>query len=160
MAIYMNYDSLKIKGDATQGNHADWIGISTFQFGIGRSVNTPTGNAQNRETSEPIVSEVMVTKGLDSASTMLFQTACTSKEGKTITFDFCRSDDKGDAYLTIELSDAVISSFTTESSGDKPKEYLTLNFTKIDLKETTGNSKNGNNQPVKVCYDMATASKS
>jgi type VI secretion system secreted protein Hcp len=159
MAIYMNYDNLSIKGDATQGNHVNWIGIESFHFGLGRGIMTVTGQAQNRETSEPSVGDVAVTKGLDSASTLLFQTACTGKEGKTIIFDFCRSDEQGAPYLTVQLTNALISNFSTMSSGGKPVEQMSLSYSKIELQEKGGSLKNSDGQPVKVSYDLGTASK-
>jgi type VI secretion system secreted protein Hcp len=90
MSIYLHYDG--IKGNATQGQHKDWININSFQWGVGRGISTAVGRAQNRETSEPSISEVVVSKELDAASAMLLQEAMIGKDGKTVKIDFCRTD--------------------------------------------------------------------
>jgi len=159
MAIYLNWSSGAIKGDATQGKHTDWISINSFQWGVGRGISTPTGSSQNREASEPSVSEVVVTKDLDSASLLLLQEATTGKDGVLVEVDFCTTDNEGSPYLVVKLENTLISGFSTSSGGDRPSESLTLNFTKIDVQETGGNLKNGAGNPVKVSYDIAKASK-
>jgi type VI secretion system secreted protein Hcp len=155
MAIYMKVDG--INGDATQAQHKDWIGINSFQWGVGRGISTPVGSAKNREASEPSVSEVVITKPLDSASVLLCQEAVVGKEGKTVKIDFCRTDKEGAAYLQVILTNTLISGYSTSSGGDAPTESLTLNFTKIELSETGPNEKNGAGNPTKFAYDIATA---
>lgn len=157
MAIYMQFEG--IKGDATQGKHQDWITINSFQFGAGRGIGTPVGAAQNREASEPSISEVIVAKDLDSASLLLFQECCVGKDAKNVTIDFCTTDNEGAPYLQVVLTNTLISGYSVSSGGDKPTESITLNFTKIDINETGGNAKNGAGNPVKVSYDLAKASK-
>lgn len=159
MAVYLNWNNGEIKGDTTQGKHVDWISLNSFQFGVGRGISTPVGAAQNREASEPNVSEVVVTKDLDSASLLLLQEATTGKDGKLVQIDFCTTDNEGSPYLTVKLENTLISGFSTSSGGDRPSESLTLNFTKIDVQETGGNIKNGAGNPVKISYDLAKASK-
>jgi len=160
MAIYMKYDNGKIKGDATQGKHKDWIGIRYFNTGVARSIATIVGHAKGRESSEPSFNEITIKKSLDSASLLLFQDACVEKKGKSVVFDFCTTDDEGAPYLTVELTNAVISGFSMDGADGAPDETLTLNFTGINFNEMTGNQKNAANQPIKAGYDTATASTS
>jgi type VI secretion system secreted protein Hcp len=158
MAIYMQIPG--IKGDATQGKHTDWIILNSCQWGVGRGISTPVGGANNREASEPSVSEVTVTKDYDSSSVLLFQESTVGMDAKTpIKLDFCRTDQEGEPYLQIELSDVLISGYSFSSGGDRPNESLSLNFTKIAVNETGPNQKNGAGQPVKAQYDIAKASK-
>ncbi|MDA1073591.1 MAG: type VI secretion system tube protein Hcp, partial [Proteobacteria bacterium] len=37
-------------------------------------------------------------------------------------------------YLTVELTDAIVSSYSASSGGDRPSESFSLNFTKIMYK--------------------------
>jgi type VI secretion system secreted protein Hcp len=159
MAVYLEWNKGEIKGDTTQGKHTDWISINSFQFGTGRGISTAVGAANNREASEPSLSEVVVTKDLDASSLMLFQEATTGKDGKDVEIDFCTTDNEGAPYLVIKLTNCLISGFSTSSGGDRPSESITLNFTKIDINETGGNLKNGAGNPIKVSYDLAKASK-
>jgi type VI secretion system secreted protein Hcp len=155
MAIYMKIDG--ISGDATQGQHKDWIDIQSFSFGVGRGITTRTGRAQNRESSEPSLSDISITKELDSSSVLLCQEATVGKDGKTVKVDFCRTDKEGTPYLQIILSEVLISGYSTSSGGDRTSESITLNYTKIEYNETGGNAKNGAGQPVKFTYNIATA---
>jgi len=159
MAIYLEWNAGEIKGDATQGKHVNWITINSCQVGVGRGIGSAVGSTQNREASEPSVSEVVITKDLDSSSLMFFQEATTGKEGKPVLIDFCTTDNEGAPYLQLKLYNTLISGFSASSGGDRPSESLTLNFTQIDLNETTGNLQNGAGNPIKVSYNLATASK-
>ena len=82
MAIYLKYEG--IDGEATHAKHEKWIDIGSLQFGLGRAISTPAGAAANREASEPSVSEVTVTKLLDSASSKLFTESATGAAGKKV----------------------------------------------------------------------------
>src|SRR3974390_1943589 len=114
MAIYMQWDTGSIKGDATQQKHTDWIEVTSVQFGVGRGIHTAVGHAQNREASEPSVSEVTISKPLDSASAMLFQESLKGNEGKTVKLDFVRTDKEGGVvYLQVILTNPLISGFST-----------------------------------------------
>ena len=158
MAIYMQWDSGSIKGDATQSKHADWIEVSSLQWGVGRGIHTAVGHAQNREASEPSVSEVTITKPFDSASVLLCQESVKGTEGKTVKLDFVRTDkDGGSVYLQITLSETLVSGYSVSTGGDRPSESISLNFTKIEYNESGPNQKNGAGQPVKMTYDLATA---
>jgi type VI secretion system secreted protein Hcp len=156
MAIYMQYEG--VKGDATQGKHADWIVLDECSLGAERNIITQVGAAKNRETSEPQVTEVTVNKTLDSSSVLLFQDACINKTGKKVTIDFCSTDDDG-PYLSIVLTNALISNYHASSRGGRPTEVISLNFTELDFNETSKNEKNGNGNPVKYHFDVGKGEK-
>ena len=65
MPIYMNYNSLAVKGDVTATGYVGWIELNSFQFGVGRGISSPTGGSADRELSAPSVSEITVTKDQD-----------------------------------------------------------------------------------------------
>src|SRR5579862_6252258 len=71
MAIYMNYDG--ITGDVTSAGHEQWIELTSFQWGVGRGISNSAGSGADRESSTPSVSEIVVTKVTDSASTNVFR---------------------------------------------------------------------------------------
>jgi len=41
------------------------------------------------------------------------------------------ADAKGQVYLTIEMDEAIVSSYSMSSAGERPSESFSLNFTKI-----------------------------
>lgn len=157
MPIYMNFDSLSIKGDVTAEGHKDWIELGSFQFGVGRGISSPTGGSADRESSAPSVSEIVVTKAQDASSPLLMNEALQG-EGKVVIIDFVRTD-KGalETYLTYTLTDTMISGFSSSSGGDRPSESLSLNFTKFEFKSTPGTSTNEGGSPQTVTYDVGKA---
>lgn len=154
MPIFLNYDG--VEGDSTSAGHEKWIEISSFQFGVGRGISSPTGGSADREASAPSVSEIVVTKVNDSASTKLLNEALQG-EGKTVKIDFCRTNkDKLDVFLKYELSETMVSGFSLSSGGERPTESVSLNFTKILMTNTAGKSANDPGSPDTVGYDLAT----
>jgi type VI secretion system secreted protein Hcp len=116
-----------ITGDVTAQGHEKWIELLSAQMGQFKS--TAANKGDTREASKPTVSEIVITKAMDSASSALFQQSLHG-EGVTIQIDFVKSDNS--TYLTFTLQDVLISSYQTATSrSDRPTENLTLNFTKM-----------------------------
>jgi type VI secretion system secreted protein Hcp len=155
MPIYMNYDSLAIKGDVTEAGHTGWIELNSFQWGVGRGISSPTGASADRESSAPSVSEIVVTKATDSASTKLLNEALQG-DGKTVILDFVKTDkSKLSVYMTYTLTNTMISGYSLSSGGDRPSESVSLNFTKIEFKNIPAEAAGKAASPETVAYDLA-----
>ena len=158
MPIYMNYDG--IQGSVTEAGHEKWIELMSCQLAAHRHMTSPTGRGTIREASTPNISEIVVTKNFDDASQKLFD-ASLRGEGKKVKIDFVRSaaNKKQDNYLQIELENTLISSYTVSGHGGEgsssPMESLSLNFTKIQYKQTLGDIKNVAGSPNISHYDLA-----
>lgn len=122
-----------INGDSIVAGHEQWITISSVQLGVGRAISV-SGGGKDRETSNPSFSEVTLTKSTDIASADLFmQSVCGKSLGKA-EIHFVQTggaDKKQQVYLKIELTDAIVSSYSASSGGDRPSESFSLNFTQI-----------------------------
>jgi type VI secretion system secreted protein Hcp len=140
-----------INGDSVVDGHEKWITIQSLQFGVGRAITT-SGGAADRETSNPSFSEVTLTKSTDIASADLFMQAVCGKSLGKAEIHFIQtggSDKKQQVYLKIELTDAIVSSYSASSGGERPSESFSLNFTQISYqydqfsgdKVTTGTAK-------------------
>src|SRR5262249_15115679 len=105
---------------ATESTHSQWIELNSFQWGVGRGISSPTGGSGDREASAPSVSEVVVTKPTDVASTNLLDEALEG-EGRDVTIDFCKTD-KGqlNVYLSYTLNNTMISGYSISSGGNRP----------------------------------------
>lgn len=155
MAIYMNYDG--IQGDVTETGHTQWIELHSFQWGVGRGISTSVGSAAERESSAPSVSEVVVTKENDIATGKLMQEAL-GGHGKTVKIDFTRTDkNKQDVYLSLELTNTLISGYSHSGGGERPLETISLNFTKVVFKTKQMKDDASEGQPFNVTYDLETA---
>jgi type VI secretion system secreted protein Hcp len=157
MPIYMKYDG--VTGNVTESSHTGWIELSSFSWGLGRAIHTAVGSSDDREASAPSVSEVVVTKDCDVASTNLLQEAL-SGFGKTVQIDFARTA-KGqlDVYLTLTLTNTMVSGHSHSSNGadGRPQETLSLNFSKFEYKFTQMDTDASPGTSATAGYDLSTA---
>lgn len=140
--ILLNF-ATAIKGDSTVDQHSDWITIDSLQFGVGRAISS-SGGGTDRETSNPSFSEVTVTKSMDKASTELMMQAACGKSLGLATIHFIQTggaDVKGQHYLEYKLEEAIISSYSASSGGERPTESISINFN--GFKQTYNTFKDG-----------------
>jgi len=133
MPIYMKIEG--ITGPVKSGDYRGWFELQSAQFGVSRHVTNSTGQGANREAAHPAITEIVVTRELDEASTLLVQEALWG-DGKKVTIDFVR--EAGSAYLEFEMENTLISNYSVSGHGgvanSKPLETLSLNFTEITQK--------------------------
>jgi len=124
----------EIKGDSDVVKHENWITVDSFELGVGRSIGV-SGGGKSRDTSNPSFSEVSLSKSTDMASADLFFQAVCGKSLGTAEIHFIQTagaDKAGDqVYLKYELEEAIVSSYSISSGGERPSESISLNFTKI-----------------------------
>ena len=152
MAIYMDFDG--VKGDVTTAEYKGWIELNSFQFGVSRAVSSGAGGA-TRESSAPSISEIVVSKYLDASSPKLYQDSLAGAFDTKVTIKMTSTTkNKVETFLTYELTDCGVSSYSQSSGGDAPVESLSLNFTKIMMTPTpldkSGQVKKGD----VVTYDL------
>ena len=152
MAIYMKYGS--IDGAATTQGFQKWIELDSFQWGVGRAIGTAARGAQTRESSEPSISEITVTKRMDAGTPKLLQDALAGHLDNKVEIKFTTTT-KGEVvdFLGYELTNTGISGYSVSSGGDLPTESLSLNFTKIAL-TYKGTDPAISSNPVTVGYDL------
>ena len=128
--ILLNFEK-QIKGDSTVEAHTDWITCDSMQLGVGRSI-TMSGGGKDRDTSNPSFSEITLTKSSDMASSDLYyQAVCGQSLGKAEIHFLQTAGEATQVYLKYELTDAIVSSYSISSGGERPTESFSLNFTKI-----------------------------
>ena len=140
MPIYMKFEG--IDGEA-KGTYKGWIELQSCQLGMARHVTSASGKSANRDADGPVLTEIVITKDMDSASNGLFRQSMWG-DGKKVTIVFVREKDPT-AYLQVELEGVLISSYNVNGRGGDPNqppmESLTLNFTKISYKTTAASGK-------------------
>src|SRR5260370_34573965 len=125
----MDFDGAK--GDVTTADYKGWIELNSFQFGVSRGVSSGAGGA-TRESSSPSISEIVVSKYLDSSSPKLYQDSLAGAFDTKVTITMTSTTkNKVETFLTYELTDCEGSSYSQSSGGDAPVERLSLNYTKI-----------------------------
>jgi type VI secretion system secreted protein Hcp len=159
MAGYLQYGAIK-KGESLEAGHPGdmgWIEVESVRFGTGRAVTSAVGSSSKREATAPNVSEVTLTKWMDGTSPLLFQEALIGKAVKA-KIDLVETGEKRlNTFLEVTLTNAMISTYSAASDGDRPRESITLNFTKIEYKYTPHDDKHTVGTPVPVTYDLTSA---
>ena len=147
-----------IKGESTAKGYEGWIEVGSVQWGVGRAISSPAGG--NREASAPSISEITLTKTLDSTSPALFLRAVSGIFNiATVKLHLVTpsgSTNTNTVFYKLTLSDVLVSSQSNSASAgdDRPQESISLNFSKIEVEylvdgKTITNGKAG--------YDLATA---
>lgn len=154
MAIYIKYDG--IDGEATHETHKKWLDVSSLQWGVGRAISTPSGSTANREASEPSVSEVTITKLMDSSSPKFFVESCTGAVRKKVQIHLVTTGSPGNTYAEYTLTNALVSAYSMSSGGDRPSESISISFTKMEYKFIPYDDKNKAGTPISVSYDLST----
>jgi type VI secretion system secreted protein Hcp len=143
-----------VKGAVTSDKFKDWIELNSFQFGVSRGVSSGAGGA-TRESSAPSISEIVITKHFDVASPKLYQDSVAGAfDTKVVIKMLTTTKNQLETFLTYELADCGVSSYSLSSGGDNPVESLSLNFLKIMVTPTpldkSGQIKKGD----VVSYDL------
>jgi type VI secretion system secreted protein Hcp len=158
MPIYMKIDG--IKGQVSTKGYEESIALESAQFGASRNLGTFTGTS--REVGTPNISEIVVTKMLDSASTALFRNSLLGDPFPMVELFFTRDKGGGEqeAYLKITLEQVLITSYSLSGSSgvDAPMESLSLNFLTVEYAATWRGGDYGAGGEDEFGYDMSTMS--
>lgn len=151
MSIYLKFGDT-IKGSSTDKAFPDQIEISTVQWGAG--VGVVNDRNADRTTSKASVSEITLSKNLDKSTEGLFKALLLGEPEAKVTLSFTAAT-KGEsiAYLTLDLEQVIVSSYSMSSGGDFPVESLSLNFTKFDFC-FTGREKDQSGSPTHLIYSL------
>jgi type VI secretion system secreted protein Hcp len=161
MAAYLKYGS-EIKGESLAEGHKGsdgWIEIGSVQWGCGRAISTPVGGSSKREASAPSVSEISISKLMDSTSPKLAQEALVGKAVDAMIELVETGEGQLETFLTLKLTNCMISGYSFSSGGGRPSESLTLNFTKIEYTYQGYDDKHkvDTGKKASVTYDLTAA---
>jgi type VI secretion system secreted protein Hcp len=130
MALFVRIEGLT--GEVTEPGYEGWMLCSTFNLGMGRGVSVSGGGAGRREATAPSVSEVSLTKEIDSVDAQLFKEAL---RGSTRRADlhFTQTDRAGRhvAFLKYVLTETIISGYSVNAGSGRPVVSFSLNFAAI-----------------------------
>ncbi len=157
MAIYLHYEG--IKGNVTASGYEKHIAVDSVKFGVNRGISMDVGKLANREISQPVITEVVLGKVIDSSVTMLFKEAVAGSSGKQAVIKFVRTDtDKVQKYMEYTLENCLVSGYMITAKGDgEPTETIALSFSEVVVNYIDHDSTNKAGSPQRAGYDLATA---
>ena len=146
-----------IEGESTDAKHAKWIDLQSVQWDVKREISDPLGG--NREPGLPKLSELTLTKLLDRSSPAIFLNAVGGSQPiSTVTLELVNPTYSG-VFYRLTLNNVLVSSqkHTSTLGEDKPRETITLNFTKIKIEYFYQDAKGTVAVPA-VTYDVTNPS--
>ncbi len=146
---YLDYEG--IKGETTAEEYKDKITVLSVDWNVSRELSSFTGTSQDREASATRLGDVTITKLQDNASPDLFKEATIGK-GKKAIFHITKQGDKIEEIMKIELTDAMISSYSVSVQGDRPTETITISYTEMMMTVTPTDDKNNITAPLVYGY--------
>src|SRR4051794_8640087 len=155
MAIYLKYDG--IDGDVTTKGYEKQIEILSATLAASRSIRISARREANRETSEPSMSELHLTKEWDPvSSSKLFEESVAGKLNHKAVITFTNTVEGGiERYMEIELTDAGVSNFQVSAlNNGAPNESFSLNFAKIQYTPFTVGADKKPTKGKAVTYDL------
>jgi type VI secretion system secreted protein Hcp len=161
MAIFLNFNGNKPKGNITADGYEGWIKIDDFQFAVSRGISMESGNTSNREVTYPDITELTISKIMDGASTGLFKEALTGSTGCTVLIEIVKTGaDKIEKFVAYELEDCLLSNYDMDAySSAAPIENISISFAKITMTYTAGDRTNKGATPERVGYDLTAGKK-
>jgi type VI secretion system secreted protein Hcp len=160
MAIYLKY--AKIDGEVKTKGFEKWIECNSFQWGVGRGIGSPKGGSPSkRESSEASVSEITLTKAMDTTDPKLLLESLVGKMDNKAEIAITNTMPNGGAqdFAHYTLENTAISGYSVSSGGDRPTLSLSLNFSKVEFKYTSYDAA-GTGTPETVGYNLADTTKS
>lgn len=122
---YLKIDG--IAGESRVKGHENEIQIESFSWGA-----TNTSSETRRASGKVSFSDFSFAKMLDKASPLLFQAVASGKRLPKVTFYGVSTGERAGDYLTITLSDVLVSSYQNSgASGGAPSDSFSVNFAKI-----------------------------
>src|SRR5262245_25633737 len=159
MAIYMKYGTLK--GEVTETKHKEWIACDSASFGVGRSTSVEVGSGQEkRHRDQPTVSDMQVSRSYDSSSPLLFNESVVGKPAKVelhFTKPASGPDKEPPLYLTYELRNCLITSYSVGGGAGGVSESFALNFTAVNIEYIPYDDTDTAGTPRRGFFDLVTA---
>lgn len=130
MAIFAKIEGLK--GEVTAFGYKEWMQCSTFELGMGRGISVSGAGASRREATAPSVSEIRLTKEMDSIDALLWKEALGGAARKW-EIHLTQTDRGGKhiAFLKYICEDTLISGYSIAGADGRPSISLSINFGKI-----------------------------
>lgn len=122
-AMFLKLDG--IDGESVDQDHEGWSDIQSISW----SLSDPTARR-----GPLVVGDFVVTKSVDLSSTPIIGLLSSGVVTPTVRIDVTRPSDRA-SYLKYELTNVLISSYSTSSANSSvpPTETLTLNFSEIKV---------------------------
>jgi type VI secretion system secreted protein Hcp len=120
-----------IKGESTDNKHKDEIDILSWSWGLSQTGSMHGGGGGG--SGKVQIQDIHFTKNVDAASAHLLNACATGDHIKSALVTIRKAGKDQQEYLKLTLTDCLVSSVQTGSSGETPVENISLNFAKYEF---------------------------
>jgi type VI secretion system secreted protein Hcp len=133
MAMDMFIKIGDLKGESKDKTHKEEIDVLAWSWGMSNSGSAHTGGGAGAGKCN--VQDLSLTKWIDKCSPDLMLATCNGKHFTSATLVVRKAGETPVEYLTITLTEVLITSVSTGGSGgeDRLTENVTLNFAKVKV---------------------------
>jgi type VI secretion system secreted protein Hcp len=135
-------------GESTDAVHRNEIDVTSYTGGL---MNDSCGKAG----SKPVLAPVIFGHRFDTASPPLALDAVSAATVPDATFTFTKNGPNRVDFLTVALTNVLVSGIQTMTNGDLPSESVTLNYTRIKMSYQMQRPDGTLGTPVTFCWDQA-----
>ncbi len=133
--------------------------VETVAWGVGRQITSSTSTQGDRESSNAVVSDLQITRFMDSSTPKLFIESCCGT-GKSVKIHLTKTGTGSgtDVYMEYTLKNALLSNYTVNANAqgtDRPTETLTISFVDVEVKYTPYDEDGNAEAAIAVGFDTA-----
>ena len=149
-----------IQGEASDAGFKNWIDISQWHWGVSRAITSHTATQGDRESSNPTITDLTLTRFMDKATAPLFIESCCGT-GKTAKLVQTKTGTGSGSNVFVEHTfyNALISRYHTAALANaaaRPREEITLSFVEVDTRYTPYDNNGLPQAPIAVGFNTAT----
>lgn len=150
--IYLKIDG--VKGEAQDEQHKDEIEIQSWNWGAMNSGSMSSGTGGGRGKVD--VHDLNISKLACQATPELVKAVCNHKHFPSAKLTVRKHGETPFDYLVVELTDVIITTYSTNGSGPDVHEDFKLNFAKFKLEYKSQSNQGRQSAAKSVTYDVKT----
>ena len=141
MHLKLEGGSVKFAGESKHAKHKDEIQVLAWSWGMSQSGSF--GHGTGGGAGKASVQDISITKYIDKSTTSFIKALVTGDHMDTVTLSVSKAGGKQEDYLTIKLTSAMVTSYSTGGSGgeDMLTENVSISFAKFDVEYFAQNDK-------------------
>jgi type VI secretion system secreted protein Hcp len=147
-----------IEGESTDAKHKGEIDVVAFSWGVGRAGGATTGSGGGE--GKPVFDDLLVVARTSKASPHLWLACANATHIKTAILTARKAGKPPQEFLTIVLSDIVVTSYEVDGSDDEPPlDQVSFSYGKVETRYTPTGKAGKSQPPVSAGWDLKSSSK-
>ncbi len=161
MSIFMKFGDLQ--GECADAAHHGWMDVTSIHWAVERRITSATSTRGDRESANAEITDLEITRRMDSASPALFMEACCGR-GRDVVIHMTKTGDgtSADVYNEYVLKNAVLGKYQVDAVAQdtrRPIETLRISFIDMEVRYVPYDDKGKAQAAIAVGYDTSSNTK-